>query len=52
MNIENHLLLPEFASDPTKLKFDVETYRDFRDRRLKKVFEIADLVVNPEKQRN
>lgn len=52
VNIENHLLLPEFASDPTKLEFDVETYRDFRDRRLKKVFEIADLVVNPEKQTN
>jgi hypothetical protein len=44
------LLLPEFASDPTKLKFDLATYRDFRDRRLKKVFDIANLVVNPEKQ--
>jgi hypothetical protein len=43
------LLLPEFSSDPTKLKLDVATYRDFRDRRIKKVFEIADMVVNPEK---
>jgi len=50
VNIQDHLLLPEFASDPTKLKFDLTTYRDFRDRRLKKVFEIANLVVNPEKQ--
>jgi hypothetical protein len=50
VNVENHLLLPEFASNPAKLKFDMATYHDFRDRRLKKVFEIADLVVNPEKQ--
>jgi Protein of unknown function DUF262 len=50
VNVENHLLLPEFASDPMKLKFDVATYHDFRDRRIKKIIEIADPVVNPEKQ--
>lgn len=50
VNIENHLLLPEFASDPTRLKFDVATYRDFRDRRLKEVFKVAERVVNPNKQ--
>lgn len=48
VNIANHLLLPEFAKDPTTLKFDEPTYRDFRDRRLTAVFEIADGVVNPE----
>jgi hypothetical protein len=47
--IASHLLVPEFAGDPTKLKFDLATYRDFRDRRLKAVFGIADRVVNPEK---
>ena len=48
VNIENHLLLPEFAKEPKKLTFDAATYRDFRDRRLTAVFEIADRVVNPE----
>lgn len=48
VNIVNHLLLSEFATDPKNLKFDVPTYRDFRDRRLTAVLEIADGVVNPE----
>jgi hypothetical protein len=49
VDISNHLLLPEFAADPSKLKFDVATYRDFRDRRLCAAFEIADKVVNAER---
>jgi len=49
VDIAGHLLLPEFATDPSKLKFDVPTYRDFRDRRLTAVFEIADKVVNAER---
>lgn len=49
VNIANHLLLDEYATDPTKLEFDLATYRDFRDRRLKAVFDIADQVVNAEK---
>lgn len=48
VNIDNHLLLPDVASNPTLLKFDVATYRDFRDRRLQAIFEIANRVVNPE----
>jgi hypothetical protein len=48
VNIDNHLLLPDVASNPTLLKFDVATYRDFRDRRLQAIFEIATRVVNPE----
>ena len=51
VDIANHLLLDEFSDDPSKLKFDVATYRDFRDRRLKAVFGIADKTVNAEKYR-
>ena len=49
VNIENHLLLAEFATDPKKLKFDKPTYISFRDGRLNAIFQIADRVVNPEK---
>jgi hypothetical protein len=49
VDIAGHLLLPEFADDPTGLKLDVATYRDFRDRRLTAIFETADKVVNAEK---
>jgi len=49
VDIARHLLLPEFAADPSKLKFDVATYRDFRDRRLTAIFEIADKVANAER---
>jgi len=51
VDFANHLLLDEFSDDPSKLKFDVATYRDFRDRRLKAVFGIADKTVNAEKYR-
>lgn len=46
--IEKHLLLPDVSADPNRLAFDIPTYRDFRDRRLKAIFEIANKVVNPE----
>jgi predicted nucleotidyltransferase len=44
--IERHLLLPEFAANPAFLKFDVPTYRDFRDRRRAKIFQILRRVVD------
>ncbi|MBZ4331285.1 DUF262 domain-containing protein [Corallococcus sp. AS-1-12] len=46
--IGKHLLLEPEADDPTLLKWDVETYRHFRDRRLARVKEIAERVVNAE----
>lgn len=46
--IEKHLLLDTFAADTDLLKFDVDTYRDFRDRRAKKIWEICSRTVNPE----
>lgn len=46
--VEKHLLAEPFASDPSKLKFDVKTYGKFRDARHKVVFEMARKVVDPE----
>lgn len=48
INIENHLLLPDFSKDPMLLKFDATKYRDFRDRRFAAIAEVAKNVVNPE----
>jgi hypothetical protein len=48
--IENHLLLPEFASEPTLLKFDVDTYNDFRQRRRAVIFGILKRAIDPEAQ--
>ncbi len=46
--IEKHLLLDEFAADTDRLAFDVATYRDFRDRRAQRIWEICSRTVNPE----
>lgn len=46
--IEKHVLLADEAADPKLLKWDVTTYRAFRDRRLEAVEKIAARVVNAE----
>jgi hypothetical protein len=46
--IEKHLLLDQFAEDTNLLKFDVDTYRSFRDLRAKKLWVICNRTVNPE----
>ncbi|WP_423680327.1 GmrSD restriction endonuclease domain-containing protein [Undibacterium sp. WLHG33] len=46
--VEKHLLLDDFAADTDKLAFDVATYRDFRDRRAQRIWEICSRTVNPE----
>lgn len=48
VDVGKHLLLQEYSDDPSRLTFDVATYRDFRDRRVRAIFEIASKVVNPE----
>ena len=48
VDIEKHLIVEDYADDPTKLKFDVPTYVDFRDRSPQAIFEICERVVNPE----
>lgn len=48
VNIAHHLLLRDFADDPSRLRFDAETYRRFRDERLARILEIATRVVSPE----
>ena len=39
VDIRKHLLLDDFSVDPSQLKFDVDTYREFRDRRLAAIWE-------------
>lgn len=46
--IDKHLLLDEFGNDPSLLKFDVATYRDFRNRRAAMILDICRRTVNPE----
>lgn len=46
--VEKHLLLDAESKDPKLLKWDVTTYRAFRDRRLEAIGEIAARVVNAE----
>jgi hypothetical protein len=48
IDISKHLLLRDVSADPSRLKFDVETYRSFRDARLARIWEIASSIVNPE----
>ena len=48
VDISKHLLVDEFSIDPSRLVFDVSTYVSFRDARLKRIWEIASLAVNPE----
>jgi ribosomal protein L29 len=47
--VEKHLLIEEFSMHTERLLFDVGTYRDFRDRRAKRIWEICNRTVNPEK---
>ena len=46
--IEKHLLLDEFAKDTDLLAFNVDTYRQFRDKRVEKIWDICGRTVNPE----
>jgi hypothetical protein len=48
IDIGKHLLLDDFARDPTKLLFDLTTYTAFRDRRFERMWEILSATVNPE----
>jgi hypothetical protein len=48
VNIAKHLLIEGVANDPSKLKFDVETYMEFRDHRFDRIWEILAATVDPE----
>lgn len=50
IDLSKHLLLKEFSDRPENLKFDLETYRKFRDARMEAIYQIAAKVVNPERQ--
>lgn len=47
--IKNHLMLSEESEDPGLLHWDVDNYRNFRDRRLGAILKVASGTVNPEK---
>ncbi|MDO8774054.1 MAG: DUF262 domain-containing protein [Burkholderiaceae bacterium] len=46
--VEKHLLAEPWASDPTKLALDIDTYLKFRDSRASAILTIAQQIVNPE----
>ena len=46
VDIERHLLLGEYANAPDKLEFSEAGYRNFRDKRLEKIWEITSRLVN------
>lgn len=48
IDIGKHLLLKDVSANPTQLLFDVSSYRDFRDRRLERIWQIVEAAVNPE----
>jgi hypothetical protein len=47
-DISKHLLLDEYANDPSKLKFDVNSYRAFRDARFERMWDILSTTTNAE----
>lgn len=47
IEIVRHLLVPEFADNPTKLEFDVSTFSDFRERRRVEIRRTLRRVVDP-----
>lgn len=48
VDISKHLLLDDVSKDPTKLLFDLPSYKSFRDRRFERMWEILEATVNPE----
>jgi hypothetical protein len=48
VDIEKHLLLIDYSTNPGLLTMDSDVYRQFRDSRRQAIFEIANRVVNPE----
>lgn len=48
VQIEKHLLLGNVSTRPALLAWDAESYRDFRDRRLSRILDIARCTVNAE----
>ena len=48
VDIAKHLLLEDVAKQPSTLEFNSITYKDFRDRRFERIWEIVSAAVNPE----
>jgi hypothetical protein len=48
MDVTKHLLLPDYAADPKKLAFDITAYKEFRDGRFERMWDILSSTTNPE----
>jgi hypothetical protein len=48
IDIGKHLLLPDYSADPSLMLLDVDTYKDFRDKRFARIWEIVSAIVNAE----
>ncbi len=48
VEIEKHLLLKEYAEDPSKLEFTVEAFTAFRTKRRAEIWKLAKKAVDPE----
>lgn len=47
-DISKHLLLANYANDPKKMMFDINSYLDFRNRRFERMWDILSTTTNPE----
>lgn len=48
IDIAKHLLVAEYATDPSKLQMTIPAYTDFRNKRIDLIAEICARVINPE----
>lgn len=46
IDIQRHLLLPEYTDDPSKLKMDENSYLEFRNKRTMEIFRILEPKIN------
>jgi hypothetical protein len=47
-DIGKHLLLEDVVKDPAKLRFDLNSYLEFRNRRFERMWNILAITTNPE----
>jgi Protein of unknown function DUF262 len=47
-DVGKHLLLDDVSKDPAKLKFDLNSYIEFRNRRFERMWDILSTSTNPE----
>jgi hypothetical protein len=48
IDIAKHLLVPEYAADPSRLRMTTAAYADFRSKRTDLIVDTFSRVINPE----